>query len=395
MAKRDYYEVLGVNKDASENDLKRAYRKLAKEYHPDLHPGDKAAEEKFKEINEAYAVLSDSTKRSQYDQYGFAGADGQGFSGAAADFDFSDILSSIFGGSFGGASSFGSGFGSGFGGFTGFGSGFGSNRYQRQARKGQDLLFRLAIDFMEAVNGTEKKIKPNRVVNCATCRGSGLQSGKSAVQCTTCHGTGVLSQQQRTPMGIMMTQRPCSACHGQGEIIKDPCQTCRGSGKVNSSETLTVKIPAGINEEERLVLRGEGAAGENGGPNGDLYVEVIIRPHPIFHRQGNNTYCDLPLTYAQAALGAEVEIPTVYGKEKYTIKPGTQAGDEICLSGKGIAYINNANKRGDHYAKVKIEVPRHLSEEQRLALEKFDALLSDDSYNERNGFFSKMKDLFS
>lgn len=385
MAKRDYYEVLGVSKEASENDLKRAYRKLAKQYHPDLHPGDKAAEEKFKEINEAYAVLSDSTKRTQYDQYGFAGADGQGFSAAAADFDFSEILSSLFGG----------GFGSSFGGFSGFGGGFGSNRYQHQARKGQDLLFRLAVDFMEAVNGTEKKIKPNRVVNCTTCHGSGLQAGKSAVQCSTCHGAGVLSQQQRTPMGIMMTQRPCSACHGQGEIIKDPCLTCHGSGKVNSSETLTVKIPAGINEEERLVLRGEGAAGENGGPNGDLYVEVIIRPHPIFQRQGYNTYCDLPLTYAQAALGAEVEIPTVYGPEKYTIKPGTQAGDEICLAGKGIAYVNNANKRGDHYAKVKIEVPSHLTEEQKQALEKFDSLLNEDSYKERNGFFKKVKDLFS
>lgn len=386
MAKKDYYEVLGVSKDASESDLKRAYRKLAKQYHPDLHPGDKAAEEKFKEINEAYAVLSDSTKRSQYDQYGFAGADGQGFSGAAADFDFSEILSSLFGGS-------------GFGGFGGFGGsgfgGFGGGRYQRQPQKGQTLLFRLAIDFMEAVNGTEKKIKPNRVVNCNNCHGSGVAPGKSAIKCSACHGSGVLSQQQRTPMGIMMTQRPCSACHGQGEIIQDPCTVCHGSGKVNSSETLTVKIPAGINEEERLVLRGEGAAGENGGPNGDLYVEIIIRPHPIFHRQGYDTYCDLPLTFAQATLGAEVEIPTVYGKEKYQIKPGTQAGEQICLTGKGIRYVNNANKRGNHYAKVKMEVPRHLNDEQRAALEKFDSLLSDDSYNERNGFFTKMKDLFS
>lgn len=383
MAKRDYYEVLGVEKGASESDLKRAYRKLAKQYHPDLHPGDKQAEEKFKEINEAYAVLSDSNKRAQYDQYGFAGADGQGFSNAANDFDFGDILSSLFGGA--------GGFGDSFGGFGGFGGG----AHVRRPQKGRTLVYRLAIDFMEAVKGTEKKIKPSRLVNCTFCQGTGAKSGTSPVKCQACGGRGVLSRQQRTPMGIMMTQSPCPSCHGQGEIIETPCPNCQGSGHMESNETLTVKVPAGINDNERLVLRGEGAAGENGGPNGDLYVEIIVRPHPLFRRDGYDTYCDLPLTYAQAALGAEVEIPTVYGKEKYTVKPGTQAGEQICLKGKGISYINNANSRGNHYARVKIEVPRHLTEEQKTALRNFDNLLNDDSYSERNGFFGKVKDLFS
>lgn len=391
MAKRDYYEVLGVDKTANDNDLKKAYRKLAKKYHPDLHPGDKAAEEKFKEINEAYAVLSDANKRSQYDQFGFAGADGQGFGQAAMDFDFSDILSSIFGGGFGGSSPFGGGFGS-FGGFGGFGS---QAAYVKRPRKGQTLLLRLSIDFMEAVKGCEKKIKPKRLVNCRSCHGSGCADGKAKEQCSTCQGRGVINQQQRTPMGIMMTQHPCDTCRGQGEIIKDPCTNCHGSGKEERDDTLTVKIPAGINDEEQLVLRGEGEAGDNGGPNGDLRIEIVVRPHPIFQRKGYDSYCDLPLTFAQAALGAEIEIPTVDGNVKYTIKEGTQAGEKIRLSGKGIPYVNNPSRRGDAYANVKIEVPRHLNAEQKAALEKFDALLGDEAYRERNGFFDKVRDLFS
>jgi molecular chaperone DnaJ len=370
--KRDYYEVLGVPRGATDEELKKAYRKLAKQYHPDLNPGDKAAEAKFKEANEAYAVLSDAEKRRVYDQYGHAGVDGQGFGGgggAGFDINLEDIFGSFFGG-FGGGS-----------------------RKRGGPQRGSNLKYRMNLDFMEAAFGVDRQITINKEDFCDTCHGSGARDGTTAERCATCQGSGQVNQRQQTLFGMVMTSQPCPACNGRGTVIKDPCPACGGRGRHQKSKTIRIQVPAGINEGEMLTVRGEGEPGSQGGPFGDLYVEVHIRPHPLFQRDGANTYCEIPVTFTQAALGADLEIPTIDGPYNFRLKEGTQPGETFTIRGKGIPYVNRANMRGDHLFKVILEVPRHLNESQKEQLRQFDKTCSERNYQKRGSFFSKLKDL--
>lgn len=371
--KRDYYEVLGVGRQAGDEELKKAYRKLAKQYHPDINPGNKDAETKFKEVSEAYAVLSDAEKRRTYDQFGHAGLDGQGFGGAGFDFDLGDLFSSVFG--------------SGFGGFGG------SRRNGPQ--RGSNLKYRMTLDFMEAAFGVERQIQINKDDLCDTCQGSGAREGSRPERCANCNGTGQVSARQQTMFGTVMTQHACVACGGRGTVIKDPCPVCSGRGRKQKSKSLSVKVPAGINEGEMLTMRGEGEPGQNGGGYGDLYIEIRIRPHPVFQRQGNNTYSEFPITFVQASLGADLEVPTIDGPQTYHIREGTQPGDTFTLRGKGIPYVNRQNARGDHLVKVVLEVPTHLSEAQKELLRQFEQSTSSRNYKKQAGFFDKLKDLFN
>ena len=373
--KRDYYEVLGVARDASEADIKSAYRKLAKKYHPDLNPGDKEAEAKFKEAAEAYSVLSDTQKRQQYDRFGHAGMDGQGFSAGGFDFDLGDILGNFFGG--------------------GFRAGFDGSSARRNApQRGSDMRYRMTLDFMEAAFGCTRQIRYSREAVCRACEGSGAEKGSAIETCPVCHGTGQVTEQRQSLFGTMMTQTRCQRCGGRGKIIKNPCHVCHGSGRQDQERKLDVKIPAGIDEGEMLTLRGEGEAGRRGGPYGDLYIEVHIRPHELFQRRGYDTYGDYPVTYAQLALGAEVEIPTIDGPRTLKIPPGSQAGDRVTLRGSGIPIIRRAGQRGDHIVTLSLEIPRNLSTEQAELLKRFDASLSEANYRKRGGFFEKLKKSF-
>lgn len=384
-AKRDFYEVLGLKKGASVDELKKSYRKLAKQYHPDLNPGDKTAEAKFKEINEAYAVLSDDDKRAKYDQYGHAGVDGQGF-GNFTNADMEDIFRSFFGGS-----GFG-GFG-GFGDFGGFG-GFGSAR-ANQARKGEDLEYRLQIEFMEAAFGTSKEISLTKEDLCEDCQGSGAEKGTQAETCKHCQGRGQVIQTINSFMGRMQTMTVCPECQGKGKTIKHLCGKCRGNGSYRQPKTLTIKIPAGINHGETLLVKNEGMPGKNGGPKGDLHIRVFVKNHSLFSRERQNTYCTLPISFVQAALGGEIEIPTIDGSIKYNLKEGAQPGDTLTLKGKGIPYINQKDLRGDHIVKLEIEIPSHLTQEQKELLLKFDASTTSKNYEKKRNFFEKLKDLFT
>lgn len=371
--KRDYYEVLGVSRTANDDELKKAYRKLAKQYHPDLNPGNKEAEAKFKEANEAYAVLSDAEKRKVYDQFGHAGLDGQGFGGAGGagfDIDLEDLFGSFFGG-FGGGS-----------------------RKRGGPQRGANLKYRMNLDFMEAAFGVERQITINKDDHCDTCHGTGSRDGSAPEKCPTCQGTGQVSQRQQTIFGAVMTSRPCSACGGKGTIVKDPCPACNGRGRRQKSKSLNVKIPAGVNDGEMLTMRNEGEPGTQGGPYGDLYIEIHIRPHPVFQREGNNTYCEVPITFTQAALGADLDIPTIDGPYNYHIKEGTQPGDSFTIRGKGIPYLNRNNMRGDHMFRVIIEVPKHLNDAQKELLRQFDQTCSDKNYQKRGTFFGKIRELF-
>ena len=334
--KRDYYEVLGVQKGATDQEIKKAYRKLAKANHPDLNPGDKAAEARFKEINEAYEVLSDSTKRSRYDQFGFAGVDpsygggGSGFGGGfSGDFDFGD-LGDIFGSFFGG----------GFGG--------GSARTRSGPQRGESLRMGLTITFEEAAFGCEKEVSLDRVEQCEACGGSGAAPGTSPETCSHCGGSGTVQQRRQTPMGVFATTSPCPRCGGKGKIISTPCKSCGGSGQLRKRKTLKVNIPAGIDNGQIVSLRGQGNAGRNGGPAGDLQIVISVQPHQLFQRDGADVYCDAPITFTQAVLGGELEIPTIDGKVKYDIPEGTQTGATFRLRGKGIPNVNGRG-RGDQY----------------------------------------------
>lgn len=369
--KRDYYEVLGVSKGASQDEIKKAYRKLAKANHPDLNPGDKAAEARFKEINEAYEVLSDSGKRSRYDQFGFAGVDpnygGGGFGGGAGfDFgDLGDIFDSFFGGGFGGGA-----------------------RSRTGPQRGESLRTRLTITFEEAAFGCEKDVSLDRVEECGECRGSGAAPGTSPETCSNCGGSGQVQQRRQTPMGVFATTSPCPRCGGKGKIISTPCKSCGGSGQVRQRKTLKVTIPAGIDNGQIVSLRGQGNAGKNGGPAGDLQIVITVQPHPLFRREGTNVYCDAPITFTQAVLGGELEIPTIDGKVKYDIPEGTQTGTTFRLRGKGIPNVNGRG-RGDQFVTVNIETPRNLNREQKEALRKFSESLKERNYEERKGFFGK------
>ena len=374
--KRDYYEVLGVSKGASEEEIKKAYKKLARKYHPDLNPDNKEAEEKFKEVNEAYEILSDSNKKARYDQFGFAGVDpnygaGAGGGGFDGGFDFGD-LGDIFGSFFGG----------------GFGGGRRANPNAPQ--RGESIRLSLAISFEEAAFGCEKEVSVDRMEQCGTCSGSGCAAGTSPEVCPDCHGTGQVQVRRQTPMGVFATSAPCGKCGGKGKIIHQPCPDCRGSGTVRKRKTIQVSIPAGIDNGQTISVRGQGSAGKNGGPAGDLLVTITVRPHELFRREGTSVLCDAPITFAQAVLGAELEIPTIDGKVKYDLPEGTQTGTTFRLKGKGIPSLNGRG-RGDQYVTVYIETPRNLNREQKEALKKFAESVGDNNYEERKKFFRKFK----
>ena len=374
--KRDYYEVLGVSKGASEEEIKKAYKKLARKYHPDLNPDNKEAEEKFKEVNEAYEILSDSNKKARYDPFGFAGVDpnygaGAGGGGFDGGFDFGD-LGDIFGSFFGG----------------GFGGGRRANPNAPQ--RGESIRLSLAISFEEAAFGCEKEVSVDRMEQCGTCSGSGCAAGTSPEVCPDCHGTGQVQVRRQTPMGVFATSAPCGKCGGKGKIIHQPCPDCRGSGTVRKRKTIQVSIPAGIDNGQTISVRGQGSAGKNGGPAGDLLVTITVRPHELFRREGTSVLCDAPITFAQAVLGAELEIPTIDGKVKYDLPEGTQTGTTFRLKGKGIPSLNGRG-RGDQYVTVYIETPRNLNREQKEALKKFAESVGDNNYEERKKFFRKFK----
>ena len=374
--KRDYYEVLGVAKGASEDEIKKAYKKQARKYHPDLNPDNKEAEEKFKEVNEAYEVLSDSDKRARYDQYGHAGVDpnfgaggfGGGFDG---NFDFGD-LGDIFGSFFGG----------------GFGGGRRTNPNAPQ--RGESIRLNLTISFEEAAFGCEKEVSVERMEQCGTCHGSGCAEGTTPEICPDCHGSGQVQVRRQTPMGMFATTTQCSRCGGRGKIIHQPCAECRGSGLNRKRKTIKATIPAGIDNGQTISIRGQGHAGKNGGPAGDLLVTITVRPHELFRREGTSVLCEAPITFTQAVLGAELEIPTIDGKVKYTLPEGTQSGTTFRLKGKGIPSINGRG-RGDQYVTVYIETPRNLNKEQKEALRKFAEAVGDNNYEERKKFFKKFK----
>ena len=372
--KRDYYEVLGIQKGASEDEIKKAYKKLARKYHPDMNPGDKEAEEKFKEVNEANEVLSDPEKKARYDQFGFAGVDpnyGAGAGGGAygGGFDFGD-LGDIFGSFFGG----------GFGG--------GQRRNPNAPQRGESIRASVSVSFTEAAFGCEKSVTLERSEQCPTCKGNGCAPGTTPEICPDCHGTGTVQTRRQTPMGVFASNGPCRKCGGTGRLIHQPCPDCRGTGAVRKRKTIKVNIPAGIDHGQTISLRGQGSAGRNGGPAGDLLITVMVQPHELFRRDGVDVFCEAPITFAQAVLGAELEIPTIDGKVKYSIPEGTQTGTVFRLKGKGIPVLNGRG-RGDQYVTVTIETPRNLNKEQREALRRFSETLGESNYEKRKSFFKK------
>ena len=362
--KRDYYEVLGVSKSASADEIKKAYRKLAKENHPDLHPNDKECEARFKEVNEAYEVLSDADKKAKYDQFGFAGVDPNygagagGGGGAWTGSGFSD-LGDIFGDIFGG------GFGDIFG-----GGGSRTTRTRNGPQKGDSLRVGLTLTFEEAAFGCTKEINISKVEECPDCHGSGCAGGTSPETCPDCHGSGVIRQQQRTPFGTVSTTVNCPKCGGTGRIIKEPCKTCRGSGTQRVQRRISVNVPAGIDDGQTISLHGQGNAGKNGGPAGDLLVNVRVRQSDVFEREGDDILYEMDISFVQAALGAEVEVPTLDGKVKYNIPEGTQTGSVFRLRGKGVTHLRGSG-RGDQFVTVHITVPKNLTSAQKEALREF------------------------
>ena len=376
--KRDYYEVLGVSKNADDNELKKAYRNLAKKYHPDVNPGDKEAEAKFKEANEAYAILSDPEKRSAYDNYGHAAFDGTGNpSGAGgfdmSGFDFGDIFGSIFGGGFGG----------------GFGGRGGSRR--NAPTRGDDIGLRVDLTFEEAVFGVKKNITFNRIQKCPDCNGSGASKGTSPETCSACGGSGQRRVTQRLGGMQFQTTQTCDKCRGSGQIIKEPCQNCRGTGYIRVTKKLEVSIPAGIDQGGRVALRGQGNDGRNGGSTGDLIIAVNIRESDIFERDGYNLYCEVPVAVTDAILGAEIEVPTLEGAYKYTIPEGTQPGTSFTIRGKGVPYLGSKDRRGDLIFVVKIEIPTKLNSKQKEAAIKFAESTGNGNYSKRESFFKRIK----
>ena len=372
--KRDYYEVLGIQKGASEDEIKKAYKKLARKYHPDMNPGDREAEEKFKEVNEANEVLSDPEKKARYDQFGFAGVDpnyGAGAGGGAygGGFDFGD-LGDIFGSFFGG----------GFGG--------GQRRNPNAPQRGESIRASVSVSFTEAAFGCEKSVTLERSEQCPTCKGNGCAPGTTPEICPDCHGTGTVQTRRQTPMGVFASNGPCRKCGGTGRLIHQPCPVCRGTGAVRKRKTIKVTIPAGIDHGQTISLRGQGNAGKNGGPAGDLLITVMVQPHELFRRDGVDVFCEAPITFTQAVLGAELEIPTIDGKVKYSIPEGTQTGTVFRLKGKGIPVLNGRG-RGDQYVTVTIETPRNLNKEQKEALRKFSEAVGENHYEKRKSFFKK------
>lgn len=373
--KRDYYEVLGIDKNATDEDIKRAYRKKAKECHPDLHPNDKEAEARFKELNEANEVLSDPDKRARYDQFGFDGPDMGGGAGGNpfGGMDFSgmggmgDIFDQLFNGGMGG-----------------------SAQARRNApRQGNDVRYELRLTFEEAAKGCHKSVEFYRYENCATCGGSGAKPGTQPQTCSMCKGTGQIRQSG----GWMTTVRTCPACGGSGKVIKDKCSSCGGSGRVRMRRTLELDVPAGVDDNIVLSKRGQGEPGANGGPNGDLLIQITVKPHKLFRREGTNLRLEVPISFTQASLGAEIDVPTLDGSVKYTIPEGTQTDTEFRIRGKGIQQLGSNNK-GDLIFKVRVETPRRLTEKQRELLRQFDGDDNGKQYDQRKTFIDKVKELF-
>ena len=374
--KRDFYEVLGVKKGASEDELKKAYRKLAKENHPDLHPGDKECEARFKEINEAYEVLSDPDKRAKYDQFGHAAFDpsqgfgGGGFGGFEGFGGFGDIFSDIFGG--------------------GFGFGGGGGRNPNAPRKGDNLRATVNIKFEEAAFGVKKDVFVAKIEQCPDCKGTGCAEGTTAEICPDCKGSGTVMSTKRTPFGMVQSSEQCPKCKGRGKIIHSPCKTCRGIGSVRRQHKVSVSIPAGIDDGQTISLKGQGNAGLNGGPAGDLLITVLVQPHARFERDGASILLEQEVSFAQAALGAEIEVPTLDGKVKLNIPEGTQTGTTFRLRGKGIPYVGYKT-RGDQFVTVVVETPTKLTHEQKELLKQLESSVGDDGQPKRKSFFDKLK----
>ena len=389
--KRDYYDVLGVSKSATDDEIKRAYRKLAKQHHPDLNPDNKAAEAKFKEVGEAYNVLTDAEKRKRYDSFGHAGVDpsygggggggfggfggfggvgGGGFGGSADGIDLGDVFDSIFGG--GGRS---------------------SAQSQTGPRKGNDIHVQLDLTFLEACKGVSKTIEVTRYDECGTCSGSGAKPGSTPSTCKTCGGTGVVRVQQRSMFGVMTTQRACTTCGGRGKTIDNPCSACGGQGRVQKRKSVPINIPAGVDNGIVVAVRDEGDKGLNGGGRGDITVQIHVKNDPLFERQGNDIFGEIPITYTQAALGAEVDVPTIDGNVKLTVPEGTQPETRFRLRGKGVRRLNR-DSRGDHIVKVILEVPRNLTMPQKELLRKMESELTEKNYEKRSSFFDRIKRYF-
>lgn len=374
MAKRDYYEVLEVSKDASADEIKRAFRKKAMQYHPDKNPGDKEAEEKFKEINEAYEILSDSQKKDRYDRFGHAGVDpNQGFGGAGGGFGgFEDIFSDIFGS---------------------FGGGFSSQRRRNGPRKGADIQKRVTLTFEEAAFGVTQEIKFQRNEDCPDCGGSGAAEGTERITCPTCNGTGEVRKATNTPFGQFMNVTTCSRCGGQGTIVETPCENCKGTGKVRKNVTINVDIPAGVDTDSIITLRGQGEPGKMGGPNGDLHIIISVQPHKMFKRNGYDLMLEIPISFPQAALGADIIVPSLSEKISYKVPAGTQSGTVFRLKGKGIKQTNGS-RYGDLYVKVMIEIPKKLNGEQRRLLQQLEDSFKSDEHEQRKSFLDSVKEMF-
>lgn len=374
--KRDYYDILGVDKNADEATIKKAYRTLAKKYHPDMNPGDAEAEKKFKEANEAYAILSDPQKKQQYDQFGHAAFEqggpsaGGGFGGFEGFGGFGDIFSDIFGGGFGGS---------------------GSSR-RNSPMRGDDIGATVNVTFEEAAFGVKKDITYNRIQRCSSCSGSGAEKGTHAETCSACNGTGQRRVVQKMMGMQFQSTTTCDMCRGTGKVIKNPCSNCRGTGFVKVSKKLGVSIPAGINDGERIALRGEGCDGKNGGPTGDLIITVRVKRHSVFERDGYNIYCDVPITVTEATLGAEITVPTLEGNIQYTVPEGTQPGTQFTIRQKGIPYVNNSTRRGDLIFTVNVEIPRGLNEKQKENMRTFAESCGENNYGKKTGFFKKLFD---
>ena len=378
--KRDYYEVLGLQKGASDDEIKKAFRKLAMKYHPDKNPGDKEAEEKFKEINEAYAVLSDSEQKAKYDQFGHAGVDpnsfaGGGFGGFGGFEDIFDMFSGAFGGG-------------------GFGGAFGGQRRSNGPRKGNDIQKSMTITFEEAAFGCKKQIKLTKNIRCKTCGGSGAKPGTSKKTCPNCGGSGEVRTQQRTPLGTFQSISPCPDCGGTGQINESPCTDCGGTGRVRDTVKITVNIPAGVDNDSVIPIRGQGEPGINGGPDGDLYIVLNVRPHKLFERRGQDLWLEIPISFDQAALGDEITVPTLEEKVSYKVPAGTQPGTVFRIKGKGIKSVRGSRK-GDLYVKVSLEVPTKLNGKQKKAIQAMRDAVTDECYQKKSGFLKSIKEFFS